>query len=179
MANYIHKPCHADGRNAKNVSQRMKEKGKRFTSELDALLNLRSGTANVPLVVLSEINDFPKMSRSTLKNKVFFGSYYIRLCKSYLVDLTRNGTCFVINEKTVSNIAIPHIKRELLIKKLKTSKIIGFEILSRHKRSLADKVKKNIYIKQFRFRYRVFIEYVSNINSEEAIKSKRNISQVL
>ena len=175
MLNYLHKPCSADGENAQIISEKLKNKFKNIKeNELEYLLtSVRFGTKKVPPLKLQEINDFPRISEKSMKEDLFFGSYYIRQAKSYLSDIIKYDVCYNIDETLLKSINIERNVKELLIQRLQTAKIIGLELTSRHRRSTKkeDSEEKEETIKKYRVTYKVFIEYTKNINQSDSIKS--------
>ena len=64
MLNFLHKPCCADGDKAEKIGERLKRKCDKIRSNaLEALLTLRIGTMTIPYIKLSEITDFPRLSK--------------------------------------------------------------------------------------------------------------------
>ena len=95
---------------------------------------------------------------------IFYGSYYIQRAKSYLSDIIKNNDFVIIDEECIKTIKNTNNKKELqeLAGKIKFSKIIGMEILSRHQRSLKTNTTGSNGRKDFRVNYKVFIEYFSD-----------------
>jgi hypothetical protein len=97
-----------------------------------------------------------------------FGSFQLRQSQSYLSDMIENGKAYNIVEQT------NNIKKQPKNYDNKC-KIIGFEIVSRHKRSEIKDTRKN-NSKKFRTNYKVFIKYLPNENNSKAIKGLYLIS---
>lgn len=191
MLNFTHKPIHTDKDNADKVGQRLKTKldDIQRRNVIEKLSNLRMGTIKLPHIELSQITDFPKLSKSIMARKIFYGNYYLKQSKSYLSDLLRNNKCSIISEKVIKSLTVKKDK-SLLLNKIKKSKIICLELLSRHHRGLKSKntkvtkkknvkINKNIqvnvdhdFIKEYRQVYKVFIEYIPNRNISASIKCK-------
>lgn len=163
MLNFLHKACNPDGEQAQIIAKRMKERAIKKINELEYLLNKRLGTKLTERIKLSEINDFPKIQLKTILEEILFGTYQYKECQRYYEDLLDIGYGYFICKK----------------QKEKTSgesntKIIAFEISSRHRRSVVKypTQKKNKYSRkrQFKRNYKVFIEYTPNIDSPVSIK---------
>jgi hypothetical protein len=183
MINFTHKSCRADekfSKNSKNVNGRADLIAWRILNKyynpnaniLEPLLQLRLGTLNIPFSNIHEITDFPKLSKSSMRSQIFFGSYYLQQCKSYLSDMIKNGKVFRITDDTSFHLVNDRGLEQQLKEELKKTNIIGVEIASRHRRSLKKKneLKKNIYIRKFSFIYRAFIQYVPNLDNSMAIR---------
>ena len=175
MLNFLHKPCCADGEKAEIISEKLKNKFNNIKeNELEYLLStVRLGTKKVPSIRLDEINDFPRLTETMLQEDLFFGSYYIRQAKSYLADIIKYDVCSIIDENILNSLKIERRIRDLLVERLKTTKLIAMEITSRHRRG----TKKDEYeekedtVKKYRVTYKVFIEYIQNNDQPDSIKS--------
>ncbi len=164
MLNFDHKPCHSDGERAVKVAEKIINKHNNPSENLlYHLLPLRLGTVDVPYKSLSDIVDFPKLSRLKLQFKVFFGSFFLSQCRMYLSDLIKNSTCVELSTDTLKNIEEKEIQKEIkmtrekkqnkpafnrqsisrLSSSLTATKIIGVEVLSRHQRSLKQKKEES------------------------------------
>jgi hypothetical protein len=88
-------------------------------------------------IQIEEIDDFVKLKRKQLERKIFLGSCQTRIVKSYLPELFKNGIAFQPN-----NLFLKQLNNSGL--DLRTSKILAFQINSRHKRGLINcKTKKS------------------------------------
>jgi hypothetical protein len=164
MVNFTHKPCRSDesflkkkerkdGR-ADLIAWRILDKYYNPKDNiLEPLLQLRLGTLNIPFVEMTDIQDFPKLSKNVLRLEVFYGSYYLEQCKSYLSDLIKNGKIFRIKEDTSFHLIDDMGFAQRVKYELKASSIIAVEIVSRHKRSLkkSNDVKKDTHGRKFSF----------------------------
>jgi hypothetical protein len=170
MINFTHQACCADGENADKVARRLKKKiDNPISNYLEPFLSIRFAVSTIPTVKLTNLSDFPKMSKAKLTRKIFFGSYYMKQSRSYLADLMKNGNLYVINDELIEQLKITKYIKDLLRQSLKTSKIIGVEMASRHKRT--SKISDNAsFTKKFKTTYKIFIHYVPNIESSRAIK---------
>jgi hypothetical protein len=183
MINYLHKPCQADKHNAENISRNLLKRMRNpKLNILNSLLqfDFRLSTKLVPATKLSNITDFPKLSKKKMVQKIFFGSYYLKACKSYMVDLLRNNLICEIDIGVLSTIQEKNMddsSRKIIAEALKISKIIGCEIDSRHSRSVNPyRVERNSgqekFDKKFKKRYKVFVQYVPFVNRSKSIKCK-------
>ncbi|CAF0962569.1 unnamed protein product [Brachionus calyciflorus] len=129
MSNYSHKPCCPDGKNSNNISEAMKQKSNIKENSLEFFINKHLNTKDILNMSLSDIVDFPKLNLSVLSKEIFLGTYQLKECKSYLSDVIENGVCYIISDNLKKKYLEMYFTRDL------DSKIIAFEILSRHKRS--------------------------------------------
>lgn len=178
MSNFVHKPICPDGVNAHQIAGKIKEKILIKDNSLDFLLSKHLDTKMIPEIELSQIEDFPKLTKEQLINNIFYGSFQIKLCVSYIGDLIKNGKAYVIDEDLKKK--IPNFSQA---KDFSKSRIIAVEITSRHKRSKIkdcekstnsnnNKTKKRNYIRNFRTIYKVFIHYIPDKNNTESILGK-------
>lgn len=165
MINFFHKPCCPDGENSRSIAKRMKKKAKEYENELEYLLKTRLDTKATKELKFSEIEDFPRLSKTIIIENIIFGTYQYNQCQSYYEDLLDNETCYLISEKSYES-----------RNNAENTKIIAFEIASRHKRSEVKKFtkkKKSLNCKKhFKNTYKVFIKYVPLLNEWRSIKSK-------
>ena len=173
MINFDHKACCPDGDYSEKILKRMKKKSKKESNHLEVLIRKHlNETATLKKIKLVQIYDFPILTLKKLATKIFLGNYQLRLCRSYLSDVLKNGFAYQVTEN--------------LLKKLSTkesfynetnSKIIAVEIPSRHARSQLnekDKPSKELeYVKSFKKRYKVFIQYVPHFNRTKSILGKK------
>lgn len=146
-----------------------KSNGKICLNQLASLLNIRFNTKTTPSFDLTVINDFPKLKKKQLISGIFWGTFQLRLCKSYISDLLLHHECFffdnnIINSKEDS-------KRKKQVQESRKSKLIGIEISSRHKRGEIKKKSENDKAKM-RMKYKVIIQYEPLLNTVKSIKSK-------
>ncbi|CAF0991642.1 unnamed protein product [Brachionus calyciflorus] len=170
MINFSHIPCNQDGENL-NIAKRIKKKGKIESNKLDFLLGKHFDSKLINSVPLEKLNDFPRINEKKLQDKIFLGIFQLRNCKSYLLDLKRNNKVFIIADSLKKKLSDKTDENEL------QTKIIGFEIISRHKRSkslkketLKSKIKEKSYADFFKNTYKVFVQYIPYFNSSKAIK---------
>ncbi len=140
MINYTHEPCLADKNYVNEISNGLLNKMKPFKNDLSELMNLtpkiRIGTVAIPAVELANIADFPKLSKKKMMTQLFFGSYYLKLCRSYLADLLKNNLVAQINKDVLEHLNLATTVKSNLIRETNRSKIICVEIPSRHHRGL-------------------------------------------
>ena len=74
MSNFVHKPVCPDGDNALDIANKIKERIKIKENNLDFLLKKHLNTKMIPQIELSEIEDFPKLTKTELKQDIFLGS---------------------------------------------------------------------------------------------------------
>ena len=165
MLNFLHNPCCADGDKAIHISNQMKNKINNIKkNELEHLMILRMGTQKFPYSNMSDLTDFPKFTIPEMTENIFFGSSYIQRAKSYLNDIMKNDVFLKINEECIRSIWSKTNENDLteLVRRIEYSKIIGMEILSRHQRSLKKNMTGANGRKDYRFKYKVFIEYLKD-----------------
>lgn len=171
MLNFLHKPCCPDGQKVIEISQRMKKRAEIQECKLEFLLKKRLNTSFFSKTDLNKIDDFPHFNQTELKEKIFFSSFKLRQCKSYLYDLIRNNQAYLITTKYAKITPDLEIRRNILAKK---TKIVSVVINSRHKRSLAKNKSKSVMAKKkekFKTNYKVFLEYEPGNFSTKSIKS--------
>ena len=164
MYNLFHKPCCPDGVNGKLIAQRMKNKITNERNRLEFLLKKQFDTADINKFNLDEIVDFPKLKKKQLIRKVFFGTFYIRQSISYMKELITSNIVYSLNSKYIKKIDDDELRNDLIKYE---SIVIGCEILSRHHRGQNKETGKFTNI------YKIFVEYIPELNSPKAIKSKR------
>jgi len=165
--NFIHKPSCPDGENAFKIARRMKKRAdcKVRKNQLNSLLCIRFNTKKKPSTDLSDINDFPKLKLRQLVTGIFWGTFQVRMCKSYIEDLLKNHECFFLDD-----IDLKHTEKDKNSTKSDKAKIFGIEIYSRHKRGEIKII--NTDEKKLRVKYKVIIQYEPHLNSVKSIKSK-------
>ena len=96
---------------------------------------------NMVAIVVWFKDDFPKLKKKTLNQKVFFGTYQSRLSKSYMSELLKSGTAYVIDIDFINKVPNKELREQLKVIDEIGQKLVAVEIVSRHKR--AEKKKKN------------------------------------
>ena len=181
MNNFLHKPCCPDGKKALKVAKRIKKKAQKVQINwLAFLLGKRLETKHIRPIELEEINDFVRLKKKQLKEKIFLGTFQLKLSKSYVGEVAYNRQSYIIMKDFAKQISDINIRSGLLDE---STKIIAVEITSRHKRSKIkriEKKEKNICSQElenvkekFRNTYKIIIQYIPNMNSTKAIKGKK------
>jgi len=173
MINYTHKPCCPDGEQAQEIAKKIREKTeKEQKNQLEVMLKIRLDTRLMPRIPLSDIDDFPRLSETSIRTDLTFGSFQIEQSKSYLSDLLKFSTAYIITEKLGKKLLDSDTSFKIVNKQLK---LIAFEITSRHKRSenkINIKAENNYRrcSKLFRTTYKTFILYEPFNNVSNSIK---------
>jgi hypothetical protein len=89
MINYNQNPARPDPDREISLAQKMKLASSQNFNKLEFLLSKHLNTKTVKPIVLSSINDFPKLLPEELIENIFFGTFQMQLSKSYLSDLIR------------------------------------------------------------------------------------------
>jgi hypothetical protein len=94
---------------------------------------------------------------SQFKRRITLGSFKIRESKSYLYQLIKNGTIYLLNEKQINK----HVNSEKLQLKLREMEVIAVLIVSRHKRGKKSNKNNTAVTEQINYTsfYKVFIQY--------------------
>ena len=138
MLNFCHKPCCPDGNNALKIAQKIRKLTGTTENKLNFLLKKRLDTKDLERIEIANINDFPRINKRDIRNSIFFGSFQLNQCRSYVGELLNSGIAFNVTTQFVKKITNKDLKLKLTEK---MHKIIAVEIASRHKRSEV-KVKK-------------------------------------
>lgn len=175
MINFDHKPCCPDGDNALEIAKKLKKRASLKTNRLQFLLSKQLDTKIIPMIDLVDIDDFPKLNQDKIVLKIFFGSFQLKQCLSYIQDLVEFGKAFHVTKNAYVN------QLESIDSNNLDSKIVAFQIASRHKRSLIKKdklpkkTKEKNFEKNFRSSYKVFVQYSPGLNRTKAIEGKNII----
>ncbi|RNA19707.1 vacuolar sorting-associated 13c [Brachionus plicatilis] len=155
MLNFYHKPCCPDEKIVVKIARRIKKKSKTHSNKLNFLLAKQLDTKLITPIDLFSIIDFPVIRKNKIRNKIFFGSYQLKQANSYAKDLIFSSTAYV-----VSNNMIKKIVNERFINEFKDSKILAFELISRHRRSRKkiNKEQNENYIRKFRNTYKILFQ---------------------
>ena len=169
MINFSHKPCCPDGKNALKIARRILRRNKEKNNKLEFLIRKQLDTKLINPIELSTVWDFPIIRKNKMKNKIFLGSYQLNQARSYVKDLISSKNCYVVSDKLIKNIADPSFYSEY-----RNSKILAFELISRHKRAKKKTTDIEIsnYPKQYKNTYKVFIQFKPNLNKTKAIQGK-------
>jgi hypothetical protein len=175
MSNFVHKPSYTDIPNTEEVALRIKIKAQENQeNKLEFLINKRLGTSFYQRIDITSINDFVKLNLEDLKKIIFLGSYQLKMSKSYLIDLLKHNVTYLLDKKILkqkpNNDLHKNIRSDFGETNSKT-KIIAVELLSRHRRGL---LKSKDFCEKDKFRnvYKVFIHYVSQLESVSDIENK-------
>ncbi len=173
MLNFTHYPCSPDGKNSCKIAQRIRERAQIKYNKLEFLLNKRLDTQLIKQIKLSEIDDFPRLSIKKIRENILFGSYQLKLSKSYVNELVQCGIAFVITEEFLNS-----NKTNKIVKYIRNSnsKIIAAEISSRHRRSekkTKTQSSNTRCSKKYRSTYKLFIEYIPYEDKAKAIKGRK------
>ena len=155
MVNFTHKACCADGKNAQQIAIRIKNKAKLNSNHLEFLLSKHLDTKLITPIVISEIEDFVRLTPNKLNKKVFLDSYQQKLAKSYVKDVIVSKNAYIVSDKIFNT-----NKNIELRSQFKNSKVIVVEISSRHRRSQKKKEIENLKneMDKFRNKYKIFLE---------------------
>lgn len=189
MLNFLHKPNCPDGpENALRIARKMKEKAVQIKdNKLDFLLKKQFIPNSYDIIYLRDIDDFPTFVPNQAKNEIFFSSYRERQSKSYMVDLIDNARCYKLKNHLIDRLLKdPSLKENQkkslndLKNELDETNVIAVEI-SRHKRSQKGPKNKTVQNNnadteklslKYKIAYKVFVQYVPNRGSSDAIKGK-------
>ena len=189
MLNFTHKPITPDRGEAKSIARSMRKKCKISNNKLEFLLSKTLGTKAIRPIEMKDLSDFPKFKSKEMFRKLTFGTFQLRLCKSYLKDILNNGSLFIVSDEFLKDIKDKNLCLEM---KNSRHKIIAMEIIPRHGRSSKNKTdnicdeadddelenkdkktKKNNdkkLTKKFSKVYKAFIQYEPDTNSAKGIK---------
>jgi len=172
MSNFTHYPCSPDGKNSMKVARRIRERAKIKYNKLEFFLHKRLDTRLIKQIKLSEIDDFPRLTLKKIRENIIFGSYQLKLSKSYVNEMAQNGVAYIITDEFLESNKTYKIVEYI---KNSNSKVIAAEIASRHRRS--EKKTKMLSSntrcsKKYRTSYKLFVEYVPWEDKAKAIKGK-------
>lgn len=172
MINFSHISCSPDGKNGKKIARRMIRKSKKTTNKLDFLIGKHLETKLITPIKISSIVDFPILRPKQMMKKIFFGSYQLKQARAYADDLLSNKKAYIVNSRLIKNMSDKSLTNEDT-----NSKILAFEIISRHRRSKKNfkEIGQTSYVKQFKNIYKVFIEYIPELNNTKSIQGKIKI----
>lgn len=168
MINFTHRPICPDKDKASLIANRMKKKASFDTNQLAYLLKKHLDTKEIKKIELADLEDFPKLNKNTIIEKLFYGTFHFKQAFSYVEDFLKSGNIYLVNKR----IKLKKVSNE------EKSKIIAAEIISRHRRSIKKNISKKKKVSStnnFRNPYKVFIEYIPFNNHSKAIKGNLNI----
>ena len=170
MLNFVHNPIYTDKPKTEEVALKIKKLSEKTqVNKLEFLIKKRFGTSLFNRIDITTINDFIKLKQKYLEQKIFLGSYQLKMSKSYLADLISHNTVYLIDKNIVKHIPIDKLHKKLRLDfsdPNSKSKIIAVELLSRHRRGLIKSGCQN-EISKYRNIYKVFIHYLSQSETEE------------
>jgi hypothetical protein len=170
MSNFIHRPCSPDGKKSKKIAERIRKRTQIYENKMEFFINKRLDTRLIKKINLLDIDDFPKLSVKNIKENILFGSYQLKLCKSYVSEMVQCGIAYIITDDFLETNKAFKIVNQI---KNSKSKVIAAEITSRHRRSekKSNTLSSNIRCsKKYRTTYRLFIEYIPNLDQTKAIR---------
>ena len=168
MINFTHKPCNPDGKNSAKISQRMKNRNEQQKSNpLKSLLKYQLGTKQIKAVRLSAVHGFPRLKRKKIASKIFFGTFQLKMSRSYLGELIRKDEAYIVSKNILNSLEDKTIRNFVS----NGSQIIAAIVNSRHRRGQI-KNKNGSNYKKFRNTYKVFILYRPNLISSQAIQGE-------
>ena len=150
---YNYKFCFKENKTkSRTIVKRMKEsREKKNNNYLDFIIRNHLKSSLMDEINLNNIKDFPKLKKSALKDKIYFGTYQLSLANSYLKDLKESAFC--LNSKGVSNLQKLLKKNHYIYKNSfnniikKKTKLLAIEITSRHQRGSEKHIYK-VYIEK-------------------------------
>jgi hypothetical protein len=156
------------------LAVRIKKRSSKTKNKLESLLNMRF-TKTLPYQDKLSLDDFPVFTEYKLKRRLIFGSFKLRMCKSYIEQIHEYGRIYFLNEDHYKKF----IDNTKVRDDLKFSRVIALTVGSKHKRGkkwLPDDKKKDLSAdvdpKIFNTYYKVFIQYVPN--NENTLSNERN-----
>lgn len=152
MSNFSHKVNENETKSIE-MAKNIKNKCKINTNRLSFILHTNFNTGTFEKFNIEEVNDFPKLKQKHIVEHITFGTYQLRLAKSYLIDIKKNLIAKRLSKNYNKNQIIDNIKPD--------HKLIAAEIKSRHKNSV---------------NYKCFIEYLPTFESKKLRKNVENIS---
>ncbi len=174
MLNYTHNPITPDMGKSEIIADRMRKKSQFKKNKLEFLLGKTLGTKIIRPIEKKEIADFPRLKKSTIRDRITLGTFQPRLSKSYIKDISEKSFTYIVDNDIVKEIQNEKLKSDLTNVRLK---IIAMEILSRHGRSKKSKnneVKTNEIKKLNHIHtkvYKVFILYKPGVNNYTGINA--------
>ncbi len=129
MYNFYHTTICTDGKRAIEIAKRLRKKATQVeqTNKLHFLLRKRLDTKILKQIHIEDIDDFVRLKQKHLERKIFMGSCLTRIVKSYLPEIIKKGVAFKPTNAFIKQ--IPDFE-------LNETKIVAFQINSRHKRGI-------------------------------------------
>jgi len=87
MLNFTHRPCTPDGKNSLIIAKRIRTRTQNKSNKMEFFLNKRLDTRLIKKINLLDIDDFPKLTIKKIKENILFGSFQLKLSKSYVNEM--------------------------------------------------------------------------------------------
>jgi hypothetical protein len=131
MINFNMVPCIPDGKHSTEMAKRIKKRCLKKQNKLSRLLMMNLPDFKTQQITdIKGIEDFPQLTLSQFKRRITLGSFKIRQCRSYVDQIVKHGSIFILNEHQLLKQGVhPKVQNDF-----KDSKILALFILSRHKR---------------------------------------------
>jgi hypothetical protein len=113
----------------------------KITKNIEFLIDITFNQNNVKKDLLENVNDFPSLSQNKINEKLALSGFQTKWSISYLKEFRERNICFYLSEKKILSITNHTIRSSLLND---TSKIIIFEVNSRHSRSIDNAKNKKV-----------------------------------
>ncbi len=113
----------------------------KITKNIEFLIDITFNQNNVKKELLENVNDFPSLSQNKINEKLALSGFQTKWSISYLQEFRERNICFYLSEKKILSITNHTIRSSLLND---TSKIIIFEVNSRHSRSIDNAKNKKV-----------------------------------
>jgi hypothetical protein len=168
----------------KNIAIKLRDKCELNNHNImEALIETVYNAYNLQEKSLKNVTDFPSLSVQVINEYLALSGYHTKSSRSYIKEFRDRNICYDLTERAIKN----YVLNKELLGNLQNncSKLIAFEMSSRHKRgkkkntndpvdSDEDFNEETKPKKVLREKYKVFINYVpsSDINEWEKIKSK-------
>lgn len=165
MYNFSFKPDCPDGSDSKEIAEKIRAAKSVRQNAMEFMLSKQLDTKDMIRVDLASITDFVRLEPEEIYKNITLGTFQLRLSKSYIGDLLKHGTAFVVSpdymKKTVKK-TLPSVSAN--------SKIVAVEIVSRHRRSQIP-AGADSDSKKFKNIYKIFVHYDAFGANSTAIKS--------
>ena len=173
MINFTHKPCCPDFKNVTKIARSILTKGLNRINQLDFLLGKQLDTKLITPIEITSVWDFPILKKSEMKYKIFLGSYQLNQARSYVRDIISSKNCYLVSHRLIKKLSTESLSFDF-----QRSKILAFEIISRHRRSKKKQPETEVvdYSKQFKNIYKVFIQYIPDLKNINSLQSKKSFS---
>jgi hypothetical protein len=164
MLNFTHTPTITDGNHTEEVARMLKQKSLIHENPLGFLLNKHLDTRDIQFILLNHINDFPRLSPEQIAQNINFGACSVENAPSYVSNFI-NRACFY----NFSNIFLKKLAKEKN-EQFQYTKILACHMYSRYRRG---KIKDKDGQEKMKMIYRVYVQYMPNIDGPASIKCKQ------